>query len=278
MLARRDWDLTIVYGSPMSWTLDALAGVPLIHLSPEPAHILYDIAARTKAGPARLVYVREARLLAREERRLVERAAVTWCISQIDVDHFKRLGAERVKALTPLCRPEWTMIGRVAPPEHDVVMLGNWLWQQNAQALRSFVAQVVPLLPASWRIVVGGAVARSAIRVPHNVRLLGPVADACAFLLSGKRIAVPSTSVVGFNLKLLDAIAAGRPVVATHAALKLAGPVPAHVQGASDAAAFAAALQAAPEPDLHAVGTWMAAREKTLDRSIRESLASLVAQ
>ena len=276
-LARQHWDLAIVYGSPMSWTLEDLAGVALIHLSPEPAHILYGLAARAKTGPARLVYAREARLLAREERKLVERAVETWCISDVDADHFRRLGAGRVRSLTPLCRPEWAMTDRAAPPEHDVVMLGNWLWKPNAEALRSFIRQVVPLLPASWRIAVGGAAARSAMRVPHNVRLLGPVDDACAFLLSGRRIAVPSTSAVGFNLKLLDAIAAARPVVATDAALKLAGPVPGHVRGASDAAAFAVTLQGAPAPDLDEIGQWMAARRSALDRSVREGLAAIMA-
>jgi glycosyltransferase involved in cell wall biosynthesis len=274
-LVQGKWDAAIVYGAAMSWTIPLLKGLPFVHVSAEPVDALYASAAQRKRWPLSSIFAREAKLLARAERAMVARAVESWCITQRDADHYRRSGASRLRVLTPLSRPEWAQESFSDVPTHDLVMLGNWVWRPNRIALQDFLSQVVPLLPRSWRIVIGGMLPNGRFDAPDNVSLVGPVIAPCAFLRSGKRIAVPSTSVVGFNTKLLDAIAAGRPVVASKAALDLAGPVPSHVRGADDPASFAAALQDAPTADPEEIRLWMIARRESLDEAVQAGMAHI---
>lgn len=97
-----------------------------------------------------------------------------------------------------------------------------------------------------------------------------------AFVRTGYRVAVPSLAVAGANLKLLDAIAFGRRVVASQRAIELIGAVPADVCSANTAADFAAALIATHPADLVARRQWMESRQANLDAQIAAALASLL--
>ncbi len=275
-LAREPWNVVMIFGANMGWAADLFSSQALIHISTEPGHILYRDLADKRSGLRRLPYRREARLLLRAESALVARSSEIWCISQVDAHHFSRLPGAAVRVLGPLCRSAWATADRSLSTSYDVVLLGNWLWQPNADALHWYLAHVLPRLPRHWRTGVGGAGSEEIQAPSPNVIMLGPVADACAFLLSGDRIAVPSRSIVGFNLKLLDAIAAARPVVTTIEALRLVGNVPAHVVVAADATAFGDALQVARDPVDFDVANWMIARQNALDEAICAGLSRIL--
>ena len=70
----------------------------------------------------------------------------------------------------------------------------------------------------------------------------GFVEDAATFLGGGRVVAVPAVAGSGIQVKTLDAIAAGRPTVATTLALRGIDSPPATVRVADEPAEMAAAI------------------------------------
>ena len=78
-----------------------------------------------------------------------------------------------------------------------------------------------------------------------GLRYRGFVVNATEFLASARVVAVPSVGGSGVQVKTLDAIATGARVVATRAAVRGLGELPASVHVAADAREFAAAVASA---------------------------------
>ena len=101
---------------------------------------------------------------------------------------------------------------------------------------------MVPLLPLNLEIRVAGRGGEWIKRRSPKVRWAGVVPSAGAFLRSARVIAVPSVTGGGVQVKALDAISAGRPVVATSTALRGIHDLPGYVVCVDDPAQFAASL------------------------------------
>ncbi|WP_136162217.1 glycosyltransferase [Sphingomonas flavalba] len=275
LIRERRWDLVIIDHAQMGWAARVIGETPFIHLSHQEESAVFAALAQAVYGIPRWLYAREARMMARVEGALVRAALETWCLSATDEAALTRHGAGKVRVLPPLARPGCEGPPAAEAPCSDVVLLGNWRWEPNAMALRWFLEQVCPRLPPGWRIDVGGAVDTRRQPAPPGVRFFGPVADVSAFFRRGRCVAVPSLAVAGANLKLLDAIASGRPVVASRQAIALIGAVPADVWEADDAIEFAAALLMPRPPKLADRRRWLAGRQVALDTGIAAALASL---
>jgi hypothetical protein len=203
-------------------------------------HELYAELAR-QGGARHLADAREARLIRRAEETLVPRAAEVWTLTESDAEKLGALGARRTRSFAI------PSTGSAQPPgaaTHDVSVLGGWHWKSNAAGLRWFVDDVVPHLEG-LDVRVGGASAEPIAGDRPGVRVVGPVPDALAFLQSGRAIAVPSVAGAGVQVKTLDAIAAGRPLVATPTAMRGIDDPPPTVHVAEDGRSFADALRAA---------------------------------
>jgi hypothetical protein len=110
----------------------------------------------------------------------------------------------------------------------------------------------------------------------------GPVDDATRFLARGRVIAVPAQAGAGVQVKTLDAIATGRPVVATSLALRGLDDLPPTVRVADDPTAFADRLAeaVASEPsasDREAVNAWVDQRRQRFEHDVREALHDVLA-
>jgi glycosyltransferase involved in cell wall biosynthesis len=111
--------------------------------------------------------------------------------------------------------------------EEDMIAFsGNLEFEPNRAAVAYFARQVWPLLRARfpnlrWRIIgknpqaVANLVNPSAGSGGSNIELTGPVEDALASLAQAKVAVVPVLSGSGTRIKILEAWAAGTPVVST---------------------------------------------------------------
>jgi len=139
----------------------------------------------------------------------------------------------------------------VPEPQHNVgvdviVFAGNLEYLPNVQAVNYFHTLVWPLLRARrpalvWRLIGKNphGIAPS-VRADSNVELTGPVEDAIAAMARGKLAVVPVISGSGTRLKILEAWAAGIPVVSTAFGAEGLGATPGeHLLIASDPAEFA---------------------------------------
>jgi glycosyltransferase involved in cell wall biosynthesis len=272
LLTAQAWDVVVIDHAQMAWILPQLPDVPIIYLAHHAEEALYARLTLITAPLESLAYRREAKFIGQIERKLLEKAAETWCISAQDADHLRPKSSGFVRVLPPLAR-KVNEIASSATTSADVALLGNWRWLPNRLALCWFIESVVPLLPEQWQIHIGGEVDLVGLPLATKLSFFGAVENGPAFLRGASRIAVPSLAAEGANLKLLDAIASGRPVVASASAARLLGGVPADIAVADFAREFAEKLLETPQPDLVARMQWMAKRQHSLDSIIDSALS-----
>jgi glycosyltransferase involved in cell wall biosynthesis len=164
------------------------------------------------------------RMQARRVRKLEERLAnamdlVLTC-SDKDAAEFRRLGADRV-AVVPNGIPP------IEPgPEEgrtDLVFVGSLDWKPNADAALTLARDVWPLLRgklAGARLVLVGRNPPSSIQdlAADDVLVTGGVESVAPYLARARATAVPLRAGSGTRIKILEAWAAGVPVIATRIA------------------------------------------------------------
>jgi sugar transferase (PEP-CTERM/EpsH1 system associated) len=168
-------------------------------------------------GPVAWMHAREARLLGAFERRVAARADASLFVSAaeaallpggiavengIDTDHFD-------PAAVPF-RPERALI----------VFTGQMDYRPNIDAVRWFVAEVMPRLPDDARFAIVGRAPTEAVRrlASERIEVTGEVADVRPWLARAGLVVAPLLLARGVQNKVLEAMAMARPVVATPAA------------------------------------------------------------
>ena len=191
-------------------------------------HNIYSLLAE-RAGveyghDPRGFYLRgQARLLRQKEQELASRADIVFGVSRDECDYFSRLGAADVR-LVPNgvdCGVYADMpVGRIEA-EPVVLYLGTMSWAPNAAAARFLAQQVMPLVRTTIpraRLQVVGKNPPDDLRSLHGrdgVEILGGVPDVGPYLRNAALLAVPLESGGGTRLKILEAFAAGLPVLST---------------------------------------------------------------
>ena len=245
--------------------------VPHVYLAHNVEHELYaELAA--EGGALRWANAREARVIRRAEEALCASAAETWSLTEADATALSGLGASRVRAFA---LPPATEHATPGDPSFDVALLGSWTWRANAAGLAWFAAEVLPRL-RGLDVHVAGA-GSEALGKRRGLHGRGRVPDAQAFLQSGRVVAVPSVAGSGVQVKTLDAVASGRPVVATPVATRGIDGLPATVTVAGGPVEFAEALQTAvdggaSEAAAAVAGKWVAARRERFAADVAEAI------
>lgn len=240
-LASNPVSLVVIDHAQIGFLLEVVGSqCPIIFIAHNVEAHIY--AALKQAGGGRIrrwLMAREARLIADMEQRLAVRSAVTWVLTEADRKYFYEVGATRV---TVADIPATRFGSGITATSYawDIGMIGTWTWRANAEGLEWFQRDVVPLIQDGQRIGVAGKGADSIVKDP--IQALGFVTDAMSFLESCTVIAIPSTSGGGIQVKTLDAIATGRPVVATSVALRGINDLPPAVRRADSAEDFVQAL------------------------------------
>ncbi|MCB8839596.1 glycosyltransferase family 4 protein [Aurantimonas sp. VKM B-3413] len=197
--------------------------------------------AESAAGRlSRLLYRREASLLKQAEARICRDAVVVHTLSAEDATGLGLAGAEK-------CLPLALSVGRSALPDtgerrHDVGLIGTWSWAPNRIGLDWFVSEVAPRLPAGITVAIAGRFDGPPPSAPENVRFVGRVPDAQAFVNASRVVALATKGGTGVQLKTLETFEEGMPAVATPQALRGIDSLPANVRIAEAADDFASAL------------------------------------
>lgn len=190
-------------------------------------HNVYSkLAARVgseRRWPVSTYLDREARLLAKMEQRVARDASALMAVSSEEQAEFQKLGATNAHLIPngvdcaafsefPVGRPS-------APPV--ILYLGALSWQPNAKAAEFLARDVMPKIldehPDARLTIVGrnpGPDVTTLARMP-GVELHANVPDVGVFLRDSTIMAVPLDSGGGTRLKILEAFAAGLPVVST---------------------------------------------------------------
>lgn len=199
-------------------------GVPLPPVVVDMHNVYSRLLERTadeRSWPTRQILRRDARRMAIVERHAAAGSAAILAVSAQEAADFAALGANAahlvpngVDASALASLP----VGRSGPPV--VMFLGTMSWGPNAAGVRYLIdamARVRERVPDATLVIVGRDVPAD-IAARHGedgIEIAGGVPDVRPFLERASVLAVPLDAGGGTRLKILEAFAAGLPVVST---------------------------------------------------------------
>jgi len=217
--------------------------------------------ARTRWAAARM---------AATERRAAERADLLVTVSEHDQRHFARFARHPPILVPNGVDAQLLEVPAALPADPVALFFGQFRWPPNRQGLERFVAEAWPRV----REAVPGARLRVAgpgtemLEVPSGaagVEVVGFVDDLAAELAGTRVVVVPIWVGGGTRIKVLEAMAAARPVVGTPLGVERLGFTHAvHGLLADDPAGLAAHVVAVMTDD--GLAAALAARARELAR------------
>jgi len=191
-------------------------------------HNVYSLLVARTAGEQRsslrrLWLTRESRALDRMEREVAAQAECLFAVSDDEANHFRQLGARNVHVVPNgvdcAAYAGLTDGHRAASPV--ILYSGTLSWAPNVEAARYLAEQALPVVrkgypDATLRIVGRDPTpdVRALASLP-GVDVLANVPDMKPHLAGAHLLAVPLEAGGGTRLKILEAFAAGLPVVST---------------------------------------------------------------
>ncbi len=154
------------------------------------------------------------------ERELARNMDLVLTCSEKDANAFREMGARKVRvvpnAIPPLSAP-------LVAHRKDVVFVGSLDWRPNADAALLLAKEIWPrcraLLPGARLVIVGR---NPPLHVQglaaHDVLVMGSVPSVQPYLDAAFATAIPLRAGSGTRIKILEAWAAGVPVVASRIA------------------------------------------------------------
>lgn len=190
-------------------------------------HNVYSTLAKRVATerkfPVNLYLHNEARLLGYMEKQVAAAASVLMTVSNTEQSYFHKLGGRNVR-LIPNGVDCATFRKYTVGRNHErptLLYLGALSWQPNAKAAEFMAREVMPRIlkerPDVRLQIVGrnpGSEVNALSQLP-NVEVHANVPDVGVYLEQASILAVPLDSGGGTRLKILEAFAAGLPVVST---------------------------------------------------------------
>jgi len=228
-LARAHMDVVYIYSAAMA--------PYALHLD-RPGKVLdmqdidsekYAVYAREAGWPMRAVWTREARTLLAYERRAAAACDVTFLVTEQETQRFAELAPESADRVT------WIEMGvdlerfspalRLDSPYQGegphIVFTGNMDYWPNADAVAWFADAVLPSLRQHWPGVQFHIVGNNpgpevrGLGNREGVRVTGFVPDVRPYVSHATVSVSPLRMARGVQNKVLEAMAMGRPVVAS---------------------------------------------------------------
>jgi hypothetical protein len=235
------FDACIVNSAPVAAAFPALfRRWPCLLVAHNVEHASARENAGTASGLSRPLYAREARLLLQAEESALRDSRFVFCLSEEDRRMFGGAIADK-SAVFPLLAPDAPAAPK-AEPVFDIGLIGTWTWQPNLVGLKWFLGEVATRLPADVAVGVAGRLPPGLAPPPPQVKLLGRVPDAAAFVASCRVMALTSRTGSGIQLKTIETFQMGKPAVATRSSIRGFSDLPTNCLVADDADRFAAAL------------------------------------
>jgi glycosyltransferase involved in cell wall biosynthesis len=153
------------------------------------------------------------------ERAWLPRFSLVLAPSQADAELARAIAPRATVAVYPNALP--STAAPVAGGQESIVFSGNMEYHPNLTAVRYFRLEIWPRLRDRWPQLVWRLVGKNPNAVQRftrgdaRIEVVGPVQDAICELARSRAAVVPLLSGSGTRLKILEAWAAGLPVVST---------------------------------------------------------------
>ena len=268
LLADRPIALAFAYSTPMADYLRD-ARVPWVLDMVDVDSEKFAAYAATSAWPMRQVWAREARTLLAYEARASMRADLALLVSDAECARFAALAPQtqgRVVAINngvdlDAFHPQHDFENPYPDAAPRAVFTGHMDYPPNAEAAIWFAQSVLPLLRAGadWRFAIVGANPGPAVQALTSlpgVQVTGRVADVRPWLAHAAVAVAPLRIARGIQNKVLEAMAMGRPVVASPQAFEGVAATPGRdllvAEGATAMAEAIGAVHGGAHPGLAA--------------------------
>ena len=285
LVTRNHYDFSIIDHTQLGWLLEAMVlPQPIILIAHNVESALYaDLATETgRSGTIkRAVLAREAKLLLQLEQKLLRECRQVWVLTPSDQNALATIAPQARGHIRQFDVPGPPPPSGIAPfePDIDVGILGSWLWDANRSGLEWFMREIVPLLPTSYRVHIAGKGAENVPNPYQNVTYDGFVENAIAFLRRSKVVVVPTVAGAGVQIKTIEGISSGVPMVSTAIGLRGISEIPDFVTMGETAADMAKAIRekvSTTAPRSFAAGAhWDMSRRARFKSAIAASLLEL---
>ena len=237
-------DVLIIDHAHMGWVAE-LPDLPTrkLFIAHNLEHSLYKDIAQNGSTAKRAIYGREARLLKAKEAAIGTKFSAIVALSNADRDGLANLGVPNDK-ITVIDLPGQAFdLTQPAPHKtYDIGLIGSWQWDVNRQGILWFLSDVLPHLPNDLTVAIAGSGSETLPTTNPRVMKLGRVPDAGQFMRACRALAVPTVVGSGIQLKTIEGISVGVPMIVTPLALRGINDAPSHVRAAQTDVEFAAAL------------------------------------
>lgn len=196
------------------------AGAPLVlDAHNVESHVLRSLAEQDGRLLHRLRWRWEATKTERLEKQAIGMADAVCAVSDDDAASLERYGAGRL-VVVPNGVDTRALEHRLPPRAHKLLYIGHFGYRPNVHAAEELVTQILPRVRdrvPDTTVQLVGREASQALRelVVPFVDVAGDVPDVMPFLRAAGVFVVPLRSGGGTRLKVLEAMAAGVPVVST---------------------------------------------------------------
>ena len=216
------FDAVVCFSSIMAPYIDAVDGTPrrILDLCDVDSGKWADYA-RQATWPRSWVYGAEARRLRRYERKIVRAADVTTVITQSEKQLLDVDGDCDVRVVPNGVHPASVGLKPAVRCGPVVSFFGSMNYAPNEQAVRWFAQHVWPMVirenPLAQFLIVGREPTRAVRRLDgkDGIQVTGAVKDTLPYLDRSRICVAPLQIARGLPNKILEAMAAGRPIVAT---------------------------------------------------------------
>jgi glycosyltransferase involved in cell wall biosynthesis len=151
------------------------------------------------------------------ERELARNVDLIFACSDKDAAAFREMGARHVRVVPNTIPP---LSAPLVAQRHDVVFVGSLDWRPNADAAMLLAKEIWPrcraLLPGARLVIVGrNPPPNVQALASHDVLIEGSVPSVRPYLDRAFATAIPLRAGSGTRIKILEAWAAGVPVIAS---------------------------------------------------------------
>jgi glycosyltransferase involved in cell wall biosynthesis len=222
-VARRTPDLLYLDHLDSFIYADAAAGAPIVIDMHNVYSTIAARASREATDFARRQYLwAEADLLRRKEQAAARTAHSIFSCSHEEAGYFRRLGARNVLMVPNGVDTEALQYRRsTTPGPPTVLFIGALEWAPNVSAVRFLARDVMPLVrarvPDAQLTIVGRRPGPEVLSLAEasRVEIIADVPDVRPYWQRANLLAVPLETGGGTRIKILEAFAAGVPVVST---------------------------------------------------------------
>lgn len=185
-------------------------------------HFIWERMASACRTPGKRQYLGLlARRLKKYESEVIHAVDGLAAITPVDEAYFRSLGFRGPTTVIPVGVPELDLPHPLPDPEpNSVFHLGSMDWRPNQEGIRWFLQSVWPLvtkeMPELTFYLAGKRMPPSFRQyASRSVVIAGEVPDALEFTLSKSVMVVPLLSGGGMRVKIVEGMAAARPIVST---------------------------------------------------------------